>query len=427
MKFGIPNYPLTQNSLIEGKLMNFDFVRRVTSSVIASLFALSFGVGGVQIVNAEDTKRLKFCRDNPSLFHLNEGKERKVRIAVFNVGNIDFTSYPELAPEKNHQFRGIGKILAGELAKNNNFTVVNWNQIKPKDVRIINGGYYRVGIDSISIEDLRYFRNTYGVEAVIIPTVNLYDLNRENEQKFLGFGTKKKNNEVQVKLNFRVIDTTTGDIVFSAQGNGRDRKSYTSVTVPKINASITNRSNRDFDINSSSWTQRTRGSIIEFKLNSGDEPETIISSGSNSILTKLLAGAAEDAISQVVEQLNFRSDELACLVRKPTLIAATYFDKHNQNIVILNKGRLHGYCEGMTFSIESSPYPIVDPATERVIRVITNKVGRVTLTEIDAQSSVGIGITEPGQYFRVKDMAKLTSDAKKCLENKGKGDSKKPT
>ena len=77
---------------------------------------------------------------------------------------------------------------------------------------------------------------------------------------------------------------------------------------------------------------------------------TLFSSKSENIYSKLLAIATEDAINQVVKELNSRSNELACLIRKPTLIAHAHFDKYNRDTVILNKGKLHGYCEGMTFS-----------------------------------------------------------------------------
>lgn len=407
--------------------MNCNFVRRLTSSFIASLFALSVGVGSIKPVKAEDTKRLDFCRENKSLFHLNEGAERKIGITVFFVETITIENPAGGYPEK-YQFKGIGEILASQLAKNNSFRVVNWSQIKPKEVRYTQGNYYRIPQESISVEDLRYLRKQYGIEAVLIGTVNQFELSGDIKRQLLGFGTNKKNNEVQVKLNFRLIDTATGDIVMPAEGDGRSSKSYTNITIPNINVRITNTNNTNLDVFSGKWNSGTRNSNVVFTIDSGSIPETIISSNSNNILKKLLARASEDAINQIVEQLNFRTDELACLVRKPTLIADAYFDsKYGRNMVIVNKGRLHGYCKGMTFSIERSPYPVIDPVTGRVLRYATNKIGTIKLSEVDAHSSVGIGITEPGQSFLVKDIAKLTK--KDCLKDteKDKDKSEKKT
>ena len=387
--------------------MNYYFVRCVTSSILASLFALSCGIDCVKPASAEDVKRLTFCQQHKSLFHLNEGAERKVRIAVFDIGVVSPTSISNQYAEEKYVFRGVGKILANELSKKNNFSIVNWNQISPKTPQPQKGGNYPIPQKSISIEDLRNLRNKYGVEGVLIGTVNYFEFDGERGNSFLGFGKTKKDNEVKVQLNFSVVDTNTGEIVLPTEGKGRGSKTYTHITIPSINVSISNKINGDFDVNNNNWTSRTRGSTMQFSLNSNEDPQTIVSSDSDNILQKLLALAVEDSIKQISDQLNTRSHELACLVRKPTLIADV--DQYNRNQVILNKGTLHGYCEGMTFSIERFPQPVKDPATGRILRFKTEKVGEITLSEVDAQSSFGTGSAELGKSFRVRDIAKLTN------------------
>ncbi|AFY56737.1 uncharacterized protein involved in formation of curli polymers [Rivularia sp. PCC 7116] len=399
--------------------MNYTFVRRMTSAIIAPLFSLSFGIGHIKPVNAENIKTLTFCQQHKSLFHLNEGAERKVRIAVFDIDIISPTSISNQFAEEKHVFKGVGKILANELAKENNFRIVNWSQISPKSSPPQRGGNFPTSQKPIKVEELRNLRQKYGVEAVLIGTINYFQVNGERGQSFLGFGNTKNDNEVRVNLNFSVVDTNTGDVVIPTEGKGRGSKTYTNITVPSINVSILNKIDRDLDINSNLWNSKTRGSTIEFTLNSNDEPQTIVSSSNNNIIQKLLALAVEDSIKQISNQLNTRSGELACLVRKPTLIADV--DKYNRNQVILNKGTLHGYCQGMTFSIERSPQPVKDPATGRILRFKTEKVGEITLSEVDAQSSVGSGYSEFGKFFRVKDIAKLTN--RNCSDSSNKNDS----
>ena len=97
--------------------MNYYFVRCVTSSILASIFALSCGINRVKPAFAEDVKRLTFCQQHKSLFHLNEGAERKVRIAVFDIDIISPTSISDQFTQEKYVFRGVGKILANELAK----------------------------------------------------------------------------------------------------------------------------------------------------------------------------------------------------------------------------------------------------------------------------------------------------------------------
>ena len=246
--------------------MNYYFARRITCYIFASLFAFIFGISLVESVSAEDVKRLTFCQQHKSLFHLNEGAERKVRIAVFDIDIITPTNISDQYSPEKYVFRGVGKILANELAKNNNFSIVNWNQISPKSLQPQKGGNYPISQKSISLEDLRNLRHKYGVEAVLVGTINYLYFNGERGKNFLGFGKIKKDNEVQVQLNFLVLDTNTGEVVLPTEGKGRGSKTYTNIIVPSINVNITNNINGDFDINNNSWTSRTRGSTIQFSM-----------------------------------------------------------------------------------------------------------------------------------------------------------------
>ncbi|BAY82047.1 hypothetical protein NIES267_15250 [Calothrix parasitica NIES-267] len=391
--------------------MNYYFFRRVSSYILTSL--LAFGIFH-KSVNAEDTKTFTFCQQYKTLFHLNEGAERKVRITVLDIDIISPTSISDQFSQEKYVFRGIGKILANELAKTNNFSIVSWSQISPKSLQ--RGVNLPIPQKSITIEHLRNLRNKYGIEAVLIGTINYLEFDGERGKSFLGFGKTKKDNQVEIQVSFSAIDTSTGDVVIPIEGKGNGSKTYTDITIPNINVKIQNSLNRHLDINNNSWTSRTRGSTIEFTLNSNDEPQTIVSSDSDNILQKLLALAVEDSIKQISTDLNTRSHELACLLRKPTLIADV--DKYDRNQVILNKGKLHGYCRGMTFSIERFPQPVKDPATGRILRIKTEKVGYITLSEVDSYSSVGKGTVVLGKYFRLRDIAKLTNPS--CLNQSNK-------
>ncbi|MCJ8280258.1 MAG: hypothetical protein MJK14_10195, partial [Rivularia sp. ALOHA_DT_140] len=117
--------------------MNNYIFRRLTSSIFASLFIFSFGVGSVKPVNSQETKRLQFCKNNPSLFHLNEGKEKKVKVAV-----LDFESNGIKTKSQNRLFvtniSGLGSVLESKLvhengADENKFAVIKWNSINTEE------------------------------------------------------------------------------------------------------------------------------------------------------------------------------------------------------------------------------------------------------------------------------------------------------
>ncbi len=371
--------------------MNYDFVRRVTSSI----FALFFGIISIKPVDAQDTKRLTFCEENKSLFHLNQGAERKLNVAVLDFQSNEFLIIRSNESKTLIEITGLASILESKLVKDNQLAVVKWNQIKPLPQ----------GSQSIppSLGQLRKIRDQNGVEAVIIVTVMQFDTEKTSQGGFL-LTKEKTNQEVDIKLNLQVIDTTTGEIVLEVQGNGNENgNTSTEVKLPfgvEINYNTNN-----YNLQNELPSNNSIGYSIVFKLG-GESKLTTIHKKENILRQKLIALATEKAMNEITNQLNTRSEELACLLRKPTLVADV-----NGNQITLNKGISYGYCKEMTFSIERSPQPIIDPATGRVISMKTEKVGTIKLSEVDTLFSIGkIDITEPGKSFRVKDIAKLTSD-----------------
>ena len=378
---------------------NAHLFRRVTSSIIASVFALGFGICSVRSAEAKETKRLEFCENNKDLFHLSSGAKRKVRIAV-----IDFESNSSSdrtnngvggdpsAQSPTFQFKGHSKILATELIKDNNFAVINWGQVRP---------FYEYQFGKspetlITLQELRRLRDRHGVEAVLIGTVNEFKITGDRKKQFLGFGKKTDTNEVYIKLNFQVIDTTTGEVVFAVEGISNSSKSYTSgATIPKITVDISKSDSSNFDNkNPDNPWDRTKQDSITLRMNlSGDTTENIINSNINGLTNKLTALATEDAINQIVDKLNNNSNKLACLLRKPTLVADA-----EKGQVILNKGKMHGYCKNLKLSIGRKDNLIKDPATGRILYIKTEKVGDILLTEVDPNFSVGTITIDKDKY-----------------------------
>ncbi len=384
--------------------MNHYFVRRVTSSIFASLFALSFGFGSVKSVGAEDTKRLDFCKQNKSLFHLDEGAERKVRIAVSEFQSSKFILkdvYGMPLQTSPIEITGLDSVLESKLVKDNELQVIKWSQIESTDNTSSQPPIKQ-------LQKLRHIRDKNDVEAVIIVTVMQFDTEKTSEGGWL-LTKDQKAEEVDIKLNLQVVDTTTGEIVLEAQGNGNENGNISTEVKLPFSVSITYGISSSKHDPNNSLSNNYRGYSINFQLG-GKSNTTTISESSNTIKQKLVALATEKAMNEITDRLNSHSEELACLLRKPTLIADV-----NGNQVTLNKGKSYGYCQEMTFSIERSLQPIIDPATGRVISMKTEKVGTIKLFQVEAQSSIGkIDFTEPGQSFRVKDIAKITSN---CLQN----------
>lgn len=206
--------------------MNSNFVRRVTSSIFASLFTLSVGIGGVQFVRAEDTKRLDFCKQHRNLFHINKGAERKVKLAVLDFQSSTFEiKVGDRRQTSPIEITGLGSVLESKLVKDDKLDVVKWNQIGPlhnsSDPASTN-----------QLQKLRQIRDKNGVEGVIIVTVMQFETNKEYEGGLL-ITNKNNNQEVDIKLNLQVVDTTIGKIILEAQGHGSEKaNTLTEINLP---------------------------------------------------------------------------------------------------------------------------------------------------------------------------------------------------
>ena len=272
---------------------------------------------------------------------------------------------------------------------------------------------------------LRKIRKNNGIEAVIIVNRMQFETTETYEGGWL-ITSKKDNQKIDIKLNLQVIDTATGKIILEAQGHGSQKgNTLTQVNLP-FDVQISHSDKGTYQ--DKKWNRNDGSYSIIFNLGSNADL-TSVYSRTNTITEKLVAEATEIAMEQIKDKLNQRikSQELPCLLRKPTLVA--WVNQDNTQ-VILNKGKSHGHCKDMIFSIERSPVVITDPATGRVISMESEKVGKVKLISVDAEFSVAQVISpesdpnksfaKTGKSFQREDIAKLTPDSKfKCSENQG--------
>ncbi|BAY82048.1 hypothetical protein NIES267_15260 [Calothrix parasitica NIES-267] len=400
--------------------MNYNFVRRATSSFIASLFALSFGISDVKPVNSQGTSTLDFCRDNPTLFHLNKGKEKQVKVAVLDFGSNSISTKIGSSPVMlQTNISGLGSVLESKLVHangvdKNKLTVVRWNSIKSNE---------KNQYQNTLIKQLRKLRDEHGVEAVIIVNVLGFNTDKSTDNGFV-LTKSTKTTTFDIKLNLQVLDTTTGNIVQEFQGHGnKTRKTSTEVKVA-FSATINSNIDRQYDGTEQRWktSSNSRSSI---KYHIGDNTKTTtVHKVTNTVTEELLVLATDEALDDITAKLKFNWEELACKLRKPTLVSQVYRDGDEVK-VILNKGKSHGYCEEMTFSIEKFPnnsskegMEVKDPATGEVLIGFTGeKVGKVTLETVESGYSIGkITSTVPGKSIEIKDVAKISSIPNSCTK-----------
>jgi curli biogenesis system outer membrane secretion channel CsgG len=329
---------------------------QLTSSIITLLFSL--GICSNNIVNASEAT-IQITSSKQQIAQLSKASE-KVRVAVLD---FDFSavSDPIYLSYFNGGARGVSDILVNQLVKSGNYTVVERSKLDAilEEQNLGDSGR----VDASTAAEIG---RLLGVEAVVIGSVTQMDLQRQekggNLGGFFGAGADVTDVDAYVKLSVRMINTTTGEILTVAEGDGNASQSDTNVSV--------------FGISGGSSTD-----------NEG----------------KLITLAAEQAIEQVVTSMSSSSGDLAAASAdsKPSVDAVVA--DVTGNLVILNKGLADGYREGMKVSIERVSKEIKDPTTGEVIRRLTEKIGEIELTDVDEKSSVGQVIS--GANFQVGDMA----------------------
>lgn len=337
---------------------------QLSSKAIATLVCgniallCSLGIFAIDTVNASEVTIESNSNSTLQIAQLPKSSE-KTRVAVLD---FDFSavSNPTYLNYFNGGAKGVSDMLVNQLVQSGSYTVIERSKLDAILQEQNLGASGRVD-PSTAAEIGRLL----GVETVILGSVTQMDLQRQekggNIGGFFGVGADVSDVDAYVNLSVRMVNTTTGEILTVAEGNGNASQSDTNATV--------------FGIGGGSST---------------DNEE------------KLITIATEQAIEQVVGSITSSSGDLAAASSGQTAVDALVADVAG-DLIILNKGSADGYSEGMKVSIERVSKEIKDPETGEIIRRLTEKIGEIELTDVDEKSSVGKVVS--GADFQVGDMA----------------------
>jgi curli biogenesis system outer membrane secretion channel CsgG len=320
-------------------------------SALATSIAFGLNLALVLPTQAIPPSENAIAQANPSR------KQEKLRVAVLD---FDYSglSNPQWLTFVNGGASGVSDMLVTQLVESGRYTVIERSRIDAVIKEQNLGASGRVDASTAA-----QIGQILGVDVVIIGSITQFDLQKKQSGgSFIIVNTTSTQTDAFVKLNVRAINTTTAEIVTTAQGEGTANQSD--------------------------------GGTMVLGIGGG-------SSTSNE--GKLLSAATDKAITQVVGNLNDKADKLAAAPRAiPRVNALVAAVAGNQ--IILNKGTGDGYRVGLRMSIERPTQTVKDPQTGKVIRQITQPIGTIELVEVDGQSSVGRVVT--GGQFKVGDLAK---------------------
>jgi curli biogenesis system outer membrane secretion channel CsgG len=321
---------------------------------ISTLFA-SVNLFNVKQVDAKEPASLSHAViANPKA-----NTKEKLRIAVLDFDYSSVADYQRWTWWLESNARGVSDILVNQLVESGSFVVVERSKLDAILSEQNLGASGRIDPSTAA-----KIGKILGVDAVVIGSITGFNLEQDSGGISVplfgrvGGGQTTAN----VKLNVRLVNTTTAEILLVAEGNGQSNRGDGSINI------------RGYGLDTSSRKE-----------------------------AQLLTTATVNAVTQVSQKINNNATSLAGVTKAAPSVNALVADISGKT-VILNKGLADGYRQGLKLSIERVSREVKDPATGKVIRQITQAIGTIEITEADNQSSVAKIISGTG--FKVGDVAK---------------------
>ncbi|MBW4551689.1 MAG: CsgG/HfaB family protein [Aphanocapsa sp. GSE-SYN-MK-11-07L] len=280
--------------------------------------------------------------------------KRRIAVLDFDYASTGMT-YGGYAPSK-----GVSDLLTNKLVQNGTYSVIERSRIDQILQEQNLGASGRV--DPATAAQIG---KILGVDVVVIGSITQYNVEEKDSGGSLGFfgvNVDSKKSKATVQLTARLVSTSTAEILAVAQGEGQ--------------------------------------------LDQNDSKVFVLGTGggtSSNKLDKLLSAAASEAVDNLSAQIVAAAPKIDSLPAAIPAVNALVADVTG-NLVTINKGSGDGFQVGMKVSIERVIKQVKDPSTGAVLRTMTQPIGQMVLTEVDAKSALG-KVTK-GVNLRVGDLAK---------------------
>ncbi len=293
---------------------------------------------------------------------LTASAQQKKRIAV-----LDF-DYATVYSDVGYIFgsnvdvgKGIADLLVTKLVQGGQYSVIERKQLDKIMAEQNLGASGRV--DEATAARIG---KILGVDALIMGSIHSFG--RDDRSKGGGGGVSvpvpvfggvklgSKKAKAQVGINFRMVATDTAEIFAAGDARGESKREGASIQASGGVKGV--------------YTDGALG------MNASNFAETIIGEAVYDCVNKLAA--------QLEEKATTLPARTAAAVKTEGVIADV-----SGNIVILNIGRNAGLKKGDRLEVKRVTREVKDPDTGKVIRVVSDKVGEVVLTDVDETSAEG--------------------------------------
>jgi curli biogenesis system outer membrane secretion channel CsgG len=254
--------------------------------------------------------------------------------------------------------KGISDLLVDKLVKDGQYSV-----IERKALDKVLGEQNFSNSNRADSTSAAKIGKVLGVDAIIVGSITQFG--RDDKKTSAGGlgavggrfgigGVQHSKSQAVVGITARMINTDTAEILASVTGKGESTRSGTSL------------------LGSGGGYGGAGAGALDMR--------------STNFAETLLGEATYSAVNNIGQQLDSKA---ATLPTKVVTISGLVADVAGDGTVIINVGSQAGVKVGDRLEIAHKVREVRDPSTGKVIRRVEDRLGDLTITEVDEQSSVG--------------------------------------
>lgn len=299
-------------------------------------------------------------------------QKKRVAVLNFEYGTVRSSTQAIFGTDQDVG-KGISDMLVQKLVQDGKYSVIERNALDK-----VLGEQNFSNSDRADASTAAKIGRILGVDAIIIGSITQFGRDDQHTNigggGYGGYGSKlglggigTKKSKAVVGITARLVNTTTGEILAAVTGKGESQRSGTS--------------------------------LIGAGAGGGSGGGAGLDMGSSNFGQTILGEAVQAAVTDTATQLDTAAGNLPTVKVSASGLVADV----SGNTLIINVGSKTGLKVGDTLEISRQVRTVKDPATGKVLKSITDKIGSATVTQID-QDSATVTFTGSGEA-KVGDVA----------------------
>ena len=299
-------------------------------------------------------------------------QKKRVAVLNFDYGTVRSSAQAIFGTDQDVG-KGISDMLVQKLVEDGKYSVIERNAIDK-----VLGEQNFSNSDRADATTAAKIGRILGVDAIIIGSITQFGRDDQHTNigagGFGGYGSRMgiggvgtHKAKAVVGITARLVNTTTGEILAAVTGTGESSRSGTS--------------------------------LIGAGAGGGSGGGAALDMGSSNFGQTILGEAVKAAVGDTATQLDNKAGNLPTVKVSVSGLVADV----SGNTLIINVGSKTGLKVGDNLDISRQVRTVKDPATGKVLKTITDKIGSGTVTQID-QDSATVTFTGTGSA-KVGDVA----------------------